>query len=246
MKAYICIDDTDNDRSPGSGQLAEELSNKIQSQGLGSRCSNITRHQLYVNEAIPYTSHNSAMCFSALIGENTYPDLVALSQEFIARQSAEGSDPGLCILPGNGRINRELLIDFGQRAKCSVLTKKEAYQTAIRAGVHLSEHGGSGDGVIGALAGLGLRLTGNDGRFRGWLKAEVGRTTSVETLCLHRCVASAVDENGRALPGSAEVFVRDSKIKTILIDHKQVIPLTRIHNGVSGWATLTAAESKRH
>ena len=34
-------------------------------------------------------------------------------------------------------------------------------------GVHLSEHGGTGIGVIGALAGAGLRLSGNDGRFKG-------------------------------------------------------------------------------
>ena len=31
----------------------------------------------------------------------------------------------------------------------------------------LSEHGGTGDGVIGALAGVGLRLSGSDGRIKG-------------------------------------------------------------------------------
>ncbi len=38
---------------------------------------------------------------------------------------------------------------------------------AAELGVHLSEHGGTGIGVIGALAGAGLKLSGNDGRFKG-------------------------------------------------------------------------------
>ena len=32
----------------------------------------------------------------------------------------------------------------------------------------LPGYGGTGQGVVGALAGVGLRLYGDDGRFRGW------------------------------------------------------------------------------
>ena len=59
-------------------------------------------------------------------------------------------------------------IDFGYRAKQVVLTKSNAYKLAKKLDIHLSEHGGSGQGVIGALAGVALRLTANDGRF--WRK----------------------------------------------------------------------------
>jgi hypothetical protein len=246
MNIFVAIDDTDNAHSPGSGHLTEQLSTQLLRQGLATRCSSVSRHQLYINDDIPYTSHNSSMCFSAEIREERYPDLIACSQDFIAAQSSEGSDPGLCIGSGISDISRDLLIDFGRRAKCSVLTKKEAYQTAKRAAVHLSEHGGSGDGVIGAVAGLGLRLTGNDGRFRGWLEAEAGLTTSVETLCRHRCVAGVVDDRGRALPGSTAVMISDRKIKTVLIDYKQVIPVTRIDGEGAGWGTLSATESRRY
>lgn len=50
------------------------------------------------------------------------------------------------------------LVDFGRRAKNEVLTKDLAYDLAVKLGVPLSEHGGTGDGVIGAVAGSGLRL----------------------------------------------------------------------------------------
>jgi len=58
-------------------------------------------------------------------------------------------------------------MECGRRATCSVLTKKEAYPLAEKLGIHLSEHGGTGDGVVGALAESGLRMTGNHCRFRG-------------------------------------------------------------------------------
>ena len=45
--------------------------------------------------------------------------------------------------------------------------------------------GGSHNGVIGALAGIGLRMTGNRGRFRcGYLIQDNDRVISPKDLCL--------------------------------------------------------------
>jgi len=247
LHIYLSIDDTDNLDSPGSGQLAEVLAGELQQEGLTLKCSNISRHQLFFNEAIPYTSHNSSMCFSANTGDDKLNDIIGFARQFLRRASAPGSDPGLCVAVESKFLDREALTAFGLKAKKTVLSKHEAYSLASKTGVHLSEHGGSGDGIIGALAGTGLRLQGNDGRFRGWLDlGERGTITSPKSLCMHSFVDAVVDDNGRALSDETPVFLADSKIKTILCNHHQVVPVTAASSecGVA-WQTLTKNDVKR-
>jgi hypothetical protein len=57
---------------------------------------------------------------------------------------------------------------FAQRAKLKVLSIREAQQTAADTGVQLMGLTRTSGGIIGALAGLGLRRAGEDGRFL-WL-----------------------------------------------------------------------------
>lgn len=65
MRALICIDDTDNiDIKRGTGQLASLLAEEIEQKGW-AKCEAVTRHQLFVHPDVPYTSHNSSMCFAA-------------------------------------------------------------------------------------------------------------------------------------------------------------------------------------
>ena len=208
MKTIISIDDTDNEHSPGSGQLADDLAQELILQRLVTEASDISRHQLFVHDLVPYTSHNSAMCFTVCHDPRNYLDLIVFCQDFLRWQSAEGSDPGLCVTDEHNVLGSQLLIDFGLRAKRSVLTKQAAYQTAEQAGIHLSELGGTGDGVIGALAGVGLRLSGCDGRIRGWHKTgAAGKTITIEKLCAVLRVPWAVDDKGTRLPGYARVSI---------------------------------------
>jgi hypothetical protein len=250
MNIFLSIDDTDNHESPGSGQLAELLSAHVKRLGLASNCSAISRHQLYVHEAVRCTSHNSAMCFLLTLAERNkhcYERLTSVAQDFIRRFSAPGSDPGLCIAADEHIGTRRQLIEFGQRAKACLLSKAEAYDLASRSGIHLSEHGGTGDGVIGALAGIGLRMSGNDGRFRGWLRVGTpGRTLSAAHLCAEARADHTIDERGCRLSGFIPVMLADSRIKVVLHNHCRVIPLSRgaEANG-DGWSTLTPAESKK-
>lgn len=247
MNIYLCIDDTDNFDSPGSGQLAEILAANLQQEGLSSQCTNISRHQLFVHEAIPYTSHNSSMCFSTDIGDSKLADIIEFTQQFLKKTSVSGSDPGLCVAIDSKLLDRAALTAFGLSAKQTVLSKQEAYSLAHKTGVHLSEHGGTGDGIIGALAGTGLRLQGNDGRFRGWLNlGETGEITTPKSLCNHPFVDAVVDDEGHPLSEDISVFLADNKIKTILCNHHQVIPVAATGNtNGPAWTTFTKAEMKR-
>ena len=53
---------------------------------------------------------------------------------------------------------------WGKAAQAEVLNKEEAVRLANEAGVHLEELGGTGGGVIGALAAVGLLSTWDGGR----------------------------------------------------------------------------------
>jgi hypothetical protein len=59
-------------------------------------------------------------------------------------------------------------MEFGRRAKREVLAAGEAEQMAVDFRIRLAGLTGTGGGIIGALAGAGLRQSGADGRFL-WL-----------------------------------------------------------------------------
>jgi hypothetical protein len=169
MRILVAIDDTDNLQSKtGTGKRAAQLIDFLEQRGWG-RAEPITRHQLLVDPAIPYTSHNSAMCFAFDLTPGRLPDLIELAGDFLAAHCDPGSDPGLCVTEIEKLAAPGRLIAFGYRAKEQVLSKAEAYALAEELAIHLSEHGGTGDGVVGSLAGAGLRLSGCDGRLRGKL-----------------------------------------------------------------------------
>ena len=145
MKVLVCIDDTDNLESRGTGELAEQLSAEITSRSWGN-CEFVTRHQLLVHPDVPYTSHNSSMCFTADISEQHLPLMIAHAGAFLENESAPGSDPGLAVAVSNRVSDMGAVVDFGQRAKQEVVKKQEAYDLAEALDIHLSEHGGTGHG----------------------------------------------------------------------------------------------------
>jgi hypothetical protein len=246
MKLLIAIDDTDSLESRGTGHLAQIMIEKIEQKRWGI-CSRITRHQLFVHEDIPYTSHNSAMCFEAEIDKHHYDDLIGFSMRFLETESEKGSDPGLCVVNMVDDLNTELLTAFGRRAKTEVLEKGAAYALADDLGLHLSEHGGTGQGIVGALAGTGLRLTGNDGRFRGWLHfGKAGDTVSVKDLMADGFVDLVQSREGEILAPEFPVLLSEEKIKTVLQNHRQVVLVRNATATCSTkWQTLTKQQVKQ-
>jgi len=248
MKILIAIDDTDNLESPGTGHLASYLSESFKRNGWG-KGSPVTRHQLYVHEDIPYTSHNSSMCFEAEIKGSDLKDIKIYCQDFLVKESAPGSDPGLCIVNMGELVSKEELIKYGKRAKNTILNKKIAYDLAESLNVHLTEHGGTGDGIIGALAGTGLRLSGNDGRFKGNFKIGNEKDRMPVKEILKKTGSDLVQtEDGETL-NNDDLIQIGKKVKAVLLDNKAVILVFPIMgNGTDRrlWETCTKEQLKKY
>ncbi len=243
MEILVCIDDTDNLESPGTGHLAENLRHDLE-ELYGAETERITRHQLYVCDDIPYTSHNSTMCFKARINPEHLDDIIKYSQETLVKNSAEGSDPGLCVAVADRITDRDELIRFGLDATKKVLCKEEAISLAERMNVHLSEHGGTGGGIIGALAGVGLRIFGNNGRFKGWLKIdESQRNMQVDMLCSRFNINEVRSVDGTMIPGEGIIILQD-KVKTVLIGGKSVLLVKEVNPGV--WVNIDKNELRKY
>jgi len=235
LKIFVGIDDTDSLEIGATGQTANELRRIIMGRGWGQP-EPVTRHQLLLHPDIPYTSHNSSMCFAVEASSQYLQEMIRCAQEFLESSSAPGADPGLCVAVDERIRNVEHLISFGCRAKREILQKEEAYQTARHCGLHLSEHGGTGLGVIGALAGLALRLTGNDGRFQVKIKLRQPGTA----MSAAEILASSDIEEIQSIEGQPllpiETVIIGEKIKTVLLDSKRKLLVYRKNDE---WHTIT-------
>jgi tRNA(Ile2) C34 agmatinyltransferase TiaS len=156
---FIGLDDTDNLESRGTGQLAREIAAALATDYplLG-----VTRHQLLVDPRVPCTKNNS--CAAIALGIDGDVDPAILLERVRAPMLANfqtGSDPGLCIAHAVPAAVRE----FGRRAQREVVSQNDARALAAEHRLLLHGLGGDEDGVIGALAAVGLAATGEDGRY---------------------------------------------------------------------------------
>ncbi len=196
MRYLIGIDDTDNLETRGTGHRVRQLAQFL--EGLASPLA-ITRHQLLVSPEIPFTSHNSSACLIVQADPANEEQIWSVSREFLLNESAPGSDAGLCLVDWE-RVT-PCMRAFGVRAKQVVLTKLEAEQTAIQDGIRLEGLTGTGGGIIGALAAVGLRHAGNDGRFL-WLPGlrDLKGQYPVSELCALGHIDAVKTLEGQTLP----------------------------------------------
>jgi tRNA(Ile2) C34 agmatinyltransferase TiaS len=194
MTLYISIDDTDTISSRGTGRLARSIAGSLSESGY---TVSVSRHQLYVHPDIPYTSHNSCAVIHLDSDECERDALFSTARNMILDDFIEGSDPGIACATDR-QITAEV-VDFGFSAKKTVLTQDRARSVAKEAGLLLEGLGGTHDGIIGALAGLGLAAPGCDGRYvmKGRLRQISGETT-VETA-LSAGVDEVITKDGRSL-----------------------------------------------
>ncbi|WOT05357.1 DNA-binding protein [Shewanella youngdeokensis] len=239
MKSWlICIDDTDDIGTKGTGEIAEEIAALLaEKHANNAECDDkcfITRHQLFVHPSIPYTSHNSAMCF-LFKTHLSFSEIKQTCVSHLLKESAGAADPGLAILDMASTYNMAALIAFGQSAKVEVKTKQQAYDLAKEQGVDLTEHGGTGQGVIGALAGIGLRLSGQDGRVKGHFNLcddaddEPARINlSVDEIIDRTSLHAVMSVDGAVLAGHERVIL-SGKIKAVYCQHRFALLVNR-HN----------------
>ncbi len=245
MNVLICIDDTDNLESRGTGELATILAEEIEKRSWGS-CNFVTRHQLLIHPDVPYTSHNSSMCFAVDLDLVHLDTLIAYAGDFLREESAVGSDPGLCVSVIDQLADPEAVIAYGRQAKKEVLNKKMAYDLAAQLGVHLSEHGGTGQGVVGALAGIGLRLSGNDGRMKGWLRIQTQNGLASVADIMDQTELGGVRTMEGELLTAGEIVEIDSKPKAVFLDGRiylMVSPVTA--SGPVSWRTTPRSQLKK-
>jgi tRNA(Ile2) C34 agmatinyltransferase TiaS len=156
---FIGMDDTDNLESRGTGQLARQAAACLAENYdiLG-----VVRHQLLVDPRVPCTKNNSSA--TILLSTQDPVDLEGIFQkvkECMLADFQPGSDPGICVA---AEVPDEVT-DFGRRAKRELVTQEEARRLAGKFGILLEGLGGTEGGVIGALAGVGLAASGEDGRY---------------------------------------------------------------------------------
>ena len=161
MRIYVGFDDTDTvDSDRGTGKLARWFENELPES---CRLWGVVRQQLLVNDAIPFTTHNSSACTIIEAPDPSFVDeVISRAIKHIEHHFIRGSDPGLCVAQENHPALLRL-ISFGRVCATRIVTQMEALQAA--SGAHLSGHGGTNDGIIGAAAAVGLTAYGWSGRF---------------------------------------------------------------------------------
>jgi len=206
VKIFIGIDDTDNLDTRGTGFQARSLGISLTESGL-FHVQSITRHQLLVDPRIPYTSHNSSAC---LVGASTteFSTLVDHCTQFLIHESAFDSDAGLCIVT-ESEIDKDIM-EFGRRAKKEVLKIEDTIPITQRHNLFLEGLLNTRIGMIGALAAVGLRAWGNDGRLL-WIKnlRETIGTYTVEEYLQKVAVDRIIDRNGNLLPQDTFISITE-------------------------------------
>jgi hypothetical protein len=224
---FVSIDDTDNLYSRGTGRLARALADTLAAD---YPIYGVTRHQLFVHPAIPYTSHNScAVIHVEAFGDTAAATIFATAQEVILADFIEGSDPGVAV--ASAEQITPPLIAFGKDAKCMILTQEKARTLAKNLNIRLKGLGGTQDGVIGSMAGLGLAVNLNDGRF-----LQRGKVRDVFGPCsVQQLIAAGIDEvctlDGRTIT-SGMVMNEEKKSPKACPVNGRTILFVEDHDGI--------------
>jgi hypothetical protein len=211
---FVGIDDTDNAESGGTGRVARGIAACLREQFpvLG-----VSRHQFLVDPRVPYTSNNSGNVIHLLTDTADLDELASWVSELLLERCLPGSDPGLCVAR-DGCAGHP----WGAAVQTELVSQPQAFAVAVELGVILRPLGGTGDGVIGALAGAILAAGGNDGRF-----VEVGRTREMTAdVTVAELLQAGVKEirtrEGQRVDGGL-VNTREGRIRPLLKDHAPVL-----------------------
>lgn len=230
------IDDTDTLTTPGTNKLALSIASRLPG---GFRCEAILRHQLFFDPRVPFTSHNGSASLrirSSVPGGGAEALASHLRKEMLD-WFVEGSDPGLCVAEAPVP---EAVQEYAWRCKGDVVRQGEARGLARSLGIRLEGLGGTEDGVIGALAAVGLAATGQDGRvihLEGWdLAQPLTGEVEVEDI-----LARGVDEvreraSGRVL--AAGRVLLDRKLRPNLVESGKVVLFVESREAPGSWKAL--------
>ena len=123
-------------------------------------------------------------------------------------------------------------------AKEIFLSTERALETAREQNVFLKELKSGARGVIGALAGIGLRLSGNDGKIRGKFELKKSNLNVAELLGLN-FIEAVADENLKPLSPNERVNLIGA-LKPVFLDFKATLLVKKEADG--GFRNLSVKE----
>jgi len=156
---FIGLDDTDTLETRGTGHLARQIAAALAAD---YAVLGVVRHQLLRDPRVPCTKNNSSAAI--LLDGRPAVSSAELTKRLRAMMLDDfqpGSDPGLCV----ASLVPEAVVDFGRRTQRELVTQDEARSLAAAHTIPLLGLGGDENGVIGALAAVGLAASGEDGRY---------------------------------------------------------------------------------
>jgi len=240
VRVYIGFDDTDNKGADrGTGKLARWFEKELPED---CKMWGVVRQQLLIHEKIPYTSHNSAACVTVDISDRTLLEpLIEKAVWHIQRHSLEGSDPGVCVAAeDHSALNG--LKRFGRTCTMKVVSQRDALKAA--GGAHLSGHGGTNDGIIGAAAAIGLTASGWSGRFIEFGKLrQFPDIVSVSALEQAGIQVVSIDRETKMPAPSDRVFTK-AWLRPRLLGNSAV--LLAMPKGKGLWESLGEKRKKGH
>ncbi len=224
---YIGIDDTDNLTSRGTGSRARELIELLEEKNLAEGLA-VTRHQLLVDDRVPYTSHNSSACLAVKPYEGiSHDQLMDCCRAYLLEIAAVGSDVGLCLA---NEEQAKAVIQFGEKAKVELLTQDEARETAKQHNIRLEGLTGDHQGIIGSMSAVGLHVHGNDGRYL-WprdIRVFYDQTLSISAVKSHRGIDKiALIDGSEVNNESAEIYLGGWP-RAIRIDNQAVLLVEQV------------------
>lgn len=225
---FIGIDETDNGGKKGTDVFSICLGHQLEKEGLG-HIAGISRHQLFTGKALTYSNGNGAACIE-LITCNETSEILSSVRQFIKANAHRGSETGFC-LSENQEVPR-MVIDWGLKARKKTVDLSEACFVAAECNLHLEGITKNARGMIGALAAVGLRATGDDGSMI-WVKGhEINQLKGIfhagEIYCSTRvdCIQTC---DGFRIPVNATIewqpqsrpVIRENHVTLLVEEHPE-------------------------
>jgi hypothetical protein len=157
---YLGIDDTGQPGKCGTDATALALGLHLQAQKL-ARLAHVSAHALVSIGDIPDDNPTHAYCLTLEAEAQRLREIDMESRVYLMRNSAAGANPGFA-LAVREQVNDRIL-NWGKACQSLTLERREALDLARSQGITAAGFTGSGSGVIGALAAVGLRSSGSDG-----------------------------------------------------------------------------------
>lgn len=240
LKIFVALDDFRQFDGAKAGEMAAQLTSHIEQMGWG-KCSIPSRHRLYPHPETGCKKHNTARCFEADINGQYLDEFIVFGCSLMKRTVGADSNAGLAVVVPELMENTDELIAYAYQAKETLVSKDQALQLSHKPGIYLFSLSGSGQGIIGALAGAGLRMTGNDGQFRGKLHIGTGEDyiATVREIINASYVQQVKNMDFDNISEDEHVRMGE-KVKIVLLDHKYTLMVFPTDIEDPKWQTSTS------